>query len=192
MSLMPCFQPNQAFCEGIILARIFTGYGELELTMCQCLIEIEGIIDIPIRKIFGKWGAEGRIKLAKNLLLPEFTNANLQVELLETLDDMEWCRRIRNQYAHCSWYWTKQDGLCFANLEELAKQPTTILDPTSNRHEIDVPLLDAQESFFNYVKESFTHLASAYKAWNRTRSAPRSSTYIFAKPPKILRPCLHN
>jgi hypothetical protein len=38
MSLMPCFQPNQAFSEGVILGRLLAGYGELELTMCACLI----------------------------------------------------------------------------------------------------------------------------------------------------------
>jgi hypothetical protein len=192
MSLMPCFQPEQAFLEGVILARILAGYGELELTMCECLIAIEGQLDTPIRDIFGPRGAEQRIKVAKKRLLPEFTKANLRATLVETLDDMEWCRQVRNQYAHCSWYWTKQEGLCFVNLEELAKQPATILKVMNDRHPIDVPLLDAQESFFNYVKESFFHLKSAYQAWNRTRSEPQLSTYFFAKPSKISRPCLYN
>jgi hypothetical protein len=192
MSLMPCFQPNQAFTEGVVLGRILAGYGELELTMCDCLIAIENVFDLPIRDIFGERGAEKRIKIAKKRLLAEYAKASLQTELAETLDDMEWCRLIRNQYAHCSWYWTQQEGLCFVNLEELAKQASTIINLMGNRHPIDEPLLNAQESFLNCVKEGFTHLASAYRAWNQTRAAPRSSIYIFPKPLKIARPLLHN
>ena len=192
MSLMPCFQPNQAFTEGVVLGRILAGYGELELTMCDCLIAIENIFDLPVRDIFGERGAEKRIKIAKKRLLAEYTKADLQTELVETLDDMEWCRLIRNQYAHCSWYWTQQEGLCFVNLEELAKQSSAIINLMDNRHPIDEPLLNAQESFLNYVKESFTHLAGAYRAWNQTRATPRPSIYIFPKPSKIARPLLHN
>lgn len=192
MSLMPCFQPKQAFQEGVILGRILAGYGELELTLCECLIAVEGILDAPIRDIFGTRGAESRIRIAKKRLLGEYAKANLQTELVETLDDMEWCRQVRNQYAHCSWYWTQQEGLCFVNLEELAKQSTAILGVMDDRHPVDVPLLCAQETFFNYVKESFTYLSSAYRAWNQPRLSPQQYIHVFAKPSKIVRPTLHN
>jgi hypothetical protein len=69
MSLMPCFElPNQAPTEGTLVGRILAGYGELELTMCACLIAIEGQVDLPIRKLFDERGAENRIKLARNIL----------------------------------------------------------------------------------------------------------------------------
>jgi hypothetical protein len=51
---MPCFKPGQAFDEGVILGRLLTGYGELELGMCSCLIAVEGMFDRPIRTIFGR------------------------------------------------------------------------------------------------------------------------------------------
>jgi hypothetical protein len=188
---MPCFQPDQAFAEGVVLGRILAGYGELELTMCECLIAVENIFDLPITDIFGERGEQTRIKTAKKRLLAEYTKANLQTELVETLDDMEWCRLIRNQYAHCSWYWTQKGGLCFVNLEELAEQTSAIISLMGNRHPIDVLLLNAQERFLNYVKESFAHLATSYRAWNQTRAAPRPSIYIFPKPSKMARPLLH-
>lgn len=191
MSLMPCFELEQAFKEGVILGRILTGYGELELTLCECLIAVEDQLDEPIRNIFGGRSAEGRIK-AKKRLLEEYKKASLQNELAEALDDMEWCRQIRNQYAHCSWYWTQQEGLCFVNLEELAKQSTAILGVMDDRHPIDVTLLYAQETFFNYVKESFTHLSSAYRAWNQTLLSTQRYIHVFARPSKIMRPTLHN
>lgn len=192
MSLMPCFQSDQACSEGVILGRLLAGYGELELTMCACLIAVEGTYDTPIRNIFGPRGAEKRIKNAGKFLLPEYSKAGLQVELVEALDDMEWCRQVRNQYAHCHWYWTQQEGLCFINLEELAGQQTAIIQLTGNRHPVDTALLSAQEVFFNYVKESFMQLETGYKGWIVQQSGRHRPIYTFPKPSKVLRPSKHN
>jgi hypothetical protein len=69
ISLMPCFQPGQAFEEGVILGRLLTGYGELEVGMCSCLVTLEGMFDRPIRTLFGgPPGAERRIKVAEGAL----------------------------------------------------------------------------------------------------------------------------
>jgi hypothetical protein len=41
LPLMPCFlkDHNQAYEEGVIVGRLFAGYGELEMAMCACIIE---------------------------------------------------------------------------------------------------------------------------------------------------------
>jgi hypothetical protein len=189
---MPCFNPNAAFAEGIILGRLLAGYGELEMEMCACLIAVEYQFDSPVREIFGKPGAEKRIKLAKKLLMNDFTNAGLQAGLAEALGDMDWCREIRNQYAHCQWFWTSQDGLCFVNLESLARQSTPITQLTSARFPVSAALLTEQEDFFFYVKCCFKHLSDAYKDWDRKQTAPRKPSYVFPKPSKVARPILHN
>lgn len=192
MTLMPCFGPHQAPAEGMIIGRLLAGYGELEVSMCACLIAIEGQFDAPIRQLFNERSAEKRIKGSKKALTLEYTKAGLHIELAEALQDMEWCRKIRNQYAHCQWYWTSNEGLCFVNIEELAKQPGQIVKLMDNRHSIDVKLLATQEEYFNYVKESFAHLETAYHAWNRAHSAPRRPTHVFPRPSKITRPPWHN
>jgi hypothetical protein len=196
MSLMPCFDRGQAFDEGIVVGRLLAGYGEIELQMCMCLIVVEGILDVPIRTIFGKRGAEERIKIGKQELEPDFGKANLLVELTESIGDLDWCRQIRNQYSHCQWYWTAKEGLCFVNLEELAKQPKQILSVMENRHPVDVPLLQSQEDYFWYVKQCFMHLETAYRDWERTHarggSAAGPPRFVYPKPPKIPRPPAHN
>jgi hypothetical protein len=193
MSLMPCFMPEQAFSEGVVIGRLLAGYGELELTMCDCLIKArQGDFDGPVREIFGQRGAEGRIRTAKKLLVPHYTKANLHPLLISALNNLEWCRQIRNQYAHCQWYWTKDEGLCFVNLEALAKHPTKIDKITANRQPIGLLLLKKQEEFFAYVKWDFTHLASAYQGWIAKQSAPRRPIHIFAAPSPVARPPLHN
>jgi hypothetical protein len=195
MPLMPCFEAGQAHAEGLIIGKLLAGYGEIELQMCACLIAVEsGQYDVPIKEIFTDRGAGKRISVGRKALCQSFAKANLTADLTESLADMEWCRQIRNQYSHCHWYWTTQEGLCFINLEELAKQPT-IPSLTANRHPIDVPLLQQQEDYFWYVKQCFMHLEGAYKAWDQAQTqggARRRSPSVYPKPQRIARPPKHN
>jgi hypothetical protein len=195
MSLMPCFKSGEAFDEGVILGRLLAGYGELELQMCSCLIAAEGTLDRPIKVIFGKTGAERRIKIVERALKTDFTNAGLLPDLMQALTDLNWCRKIRNQYSHCHWYWTTREGLCFVNLQELPKHTAMIMSLTTNMHSIDVPLLTAQEDYFWYVKECFMYLESAYRAWDQARSrgsAPGPPIHIYPKPAAKTPPPKHN
>jgi hypothetical protein len=187
---MPCFGPEQACHEGVLIGHLLTGYGEIEVQACMCVIVAESNLDSPIRKIFEKRGAETRIENLRDALQTDFARAGLLPDLKEALDDMDWCRQIRNQYSHCQWYWTSEEGLCFVNLEDLAKQPTYILGLTDTKHRIDVTLLAAQENFFFYVKEFFQHLASAYSVWDLGRSRGKAGP-PHPKPTKLARPPLH-
>jgi hypothetical protein len=143
--------------------------------------------------VFGERGAEKRIINCRKTMMPEFAKASLQDLLRETLDDLDWCREIRNQYAHCTWYWDQVDKkLCFVNLEELAKELTPIYDLMVNRRQLDANLLEHQEAFFFYVKEMFTHLKDAYLEYRLLLLTPRKPSYVYAKPSKVARPPLHN
>ena len=158
MPLMPCFESSQAEEEGKIIGKILAGYGELEVTVLSCLVAVEGQLDLPIRQLFGRMSAERRINLARKRLLPDFTKAGLGAEMKEALRELDWCRELRNQYAHCQWGWTSADGLFFANLERLADQQNPISNVMDQRCYIDVPLLQEQEAYCNYVREFFTYL----------------------------------
>jgi len=164
--------------------------------MCACLITVEGMYDFPIRKIFrDERGAENRIKAGRKLLGADYENANLLADLTEALSDLDYCRKVRNQYSHCHWYWTAHEGLCFVDLEELAEQPDQILKLMGNRHPVDAALLQKQEDYFWYVKQCFMYLESAYHAWDlkRARGGDRGpSIHVYAKPLKIPRPPMHN
>jgi hypothetical protein len=193
MSLMPCFDAHQAPAEGMIIGKLLAGYGELELSMCTCLIGANGgEFDGPIRTIFGSPGAAKRLRTGHQTLQSDFARAGLDAELRDALDHLEWCRGVRNQYAHCCWYWTLSEGLCFVNLEELAKQSATIGKLMEHRHPVDVTLLLEQENFFNYVKEYFVHLDTAYRAFLIRSLAPGRPITIFPKPSRVQRPRLHN
>jgi len=189
MSLMPCFEPNQADEEGKIIGKILAGYGELEVTVLACLVAVEGQFDFPVRKLFKRTSAERRIKLAQKALLPDFIKAKLETDVMEALADLDWCRELRNQYAHCQWGWTSADGLFFVNLEQLADRRThLILNVMDHRRYIDVPLLQEQEMYCNYVRECFRHLETAYRAWDRKKSGVGHPPFVFPKPSRKVRP----
>jgi hypothetical protein len=193
MSLMPCFDANQAQAEGIIVGRLLAGYGELEVQLCACRIAVEGIYDIPVRELFSVRGESRRLRTAKAALRSDYTRAGLITDLDQALDDLDWCREIRNQYSHCQWYWTSKEGLCFVNLEELAKQPTAILALTAVRHPISLALLNDQEAFFWYVKECLMYLETAYRDWDRLQGlTPGPAIFLYPKPTVVARPPAHN
>jgi hypothetical protein len=194
MSLMPCFTAEQAPVEGVIVGHLMTGYGELELVMCKCLIAVEGMIDLPIKQLFNIRGAESRIKAARKVMMSDYAKAGLDAYLAKILDDMEWCRKIRNQYAHCHWYWTLKEGLCFVDLEAIAKQPRLIMNLLTEKKQLTFELLKEQHEFFFYVKQSFEHVARLYLDWDRSSSplALKRPISIGAKPQEKTRPPLHN
>jgi hypothetical protein len=186
-SIMPCFGEQQARDEGIIIGRLLAGYGELELEMCVCVSHaMNGNLDAALRLVFGQRGAEQRIKQAREAMNAEYTKANLDSTVLETLADMDWCRKIRNQYAHAHWYYTGAEGLCFVNLEALVEQSAPIQKVTEGKYPIGLALLETQETYFGYVKECFWHLQHEFLTWAGRMSLP------FARPPKETRPLLHN
>jgi hypothetical protein len=194
MSLMPCFNADQGQAEGIIIGRLLAGYGELELELCACRIAVEGILDIPIRELFGERGEKKRLRTATAALRSDYTRAGLITDVTQALDDLDWCRQIRNQYAHCHWYWTSAEGLCFVNLEELATQLTHILALTNGRHPVSLALLEAQEAFFWYVKQCLMHLGDAYRAWDSqqgTADVTPPVPFIYPKPQAVARPPAH-
>jgi hypothetical protein len=192
MPLMPCFEPDQAEEEGKIIGKILAGYGELEVTVLLCLVAVEGQLDLPIRQLFKRMPAERRLEKACKALAQDFKNAGLGSEMDEALSDLDWCRKLRNQYAHCQWGWTPVDGLFFVNLEQLADQAAPIQKVMDHPRRIDVPLLQEQEAYCDYVRMSFMHLDTAYRAWDRMKSGVRqATTYVFPKPAKKMRPRLH-
>jgi hypothetical protein len=192
MSLMSCFTPEKAYQEGVIIGRLMIGYGELEVAMCKCLIAVEGVVDLSIRKLFQVRRASDRIEAVRKMLKPAYEKADLHAPLVETLDDMEWCRQVCNQYSHCQWYWTPHEHLCFVNLEDIAKQPKLILHLTSEKKSLSLKLLNQQEDFFDYVERCLGHLAQSYVDRDRksSLSALKRPVLISARPPKRTRPPL--
>jgi hypothetical protein len=190
-TLLPAFVncPN----EGIRVGSILAGYGELELELCACVSAATGDLDAAIKSLFGIRGAEQRIKQANALALERYVEAGLDAPFRKVLNDLDWCRELRNQYAHCQWYYTEREGLCFVDLEETAKQVAKIESLVEYRNALPLLLLEQQEAFFVYVRRGFWYLAEAYQRWNQMRQSPHKQLRdpIFPLPNKTARPPKH-
>jgi hypothetical protein len=109
----------------------------------------------------------------------------------QALQDLDWCRRVRNQYAHWhwGWGWDLAQGLFFVNLEELAMRAEPITKLITGEHRVDVAPLEEQESFFLYGKPSFWHFDTARKAMEVP--AGHAGRLIFPMPVRRDRPEIH-
>lgn len=192
-TVMPCFVQ---FPEcGNLVGRLLAGYGELEVEMCLCLSEVmDGNFDGAMKILFVRMSAEDRQKLAKRTMSAPFSCAGLSTEFEETMVAMNWCRKIRNQYAHSQWYFTTEGGIAIINLEEIVQKAENVGPIASYRRPIDRILLAQQDAYFLYTKRLFLHLSDAYR---RIRSADsltkrqKALPLTFPLPPKAKRPKLH-
>jgi hypothetical protein len=192
-TIMHCFDPGRAEAEGKIIGSLLAGYGELELEMANCLRAATGNYDASIKELYRVRGEERRINKADSMMKAQYVDAKLAVDYKQTISDMQWCRKIRNQYAHCHWYYTTADGLGFVDLEATSRLSIPIESIESRKVQADLQLLQRQMDFFVYVRRRFWYLAEAcerYIAMQKPGARPRSP--IFAIPPAVARPPLHN
>jgi hypothetical protein len=186
-TIVPSFDryPN----EGNSIGRLLAGYGELELEMCACVAAATGDLDAAIKKLFGTRGELKRIKTADAMMKASYASSGFGAKYRRTIANMDWCRTVRNQYAHCNWYDTSTEGLCFVDLEHTATLKRTIRVITKHRRPLDTVLLSQQEAYFKYVQKCFWYLAEAYES---SKSKPRHGSPLYTWPARINRPARHN
>jgi hypothetical protein len=119
---------------------------------------------------------------------PSFKEADLEGEYGHMYGALKYCHTIRNQFAHCNWADEFNGGLFFADLEESAK---TAEGWVQHWHHVDVPLLEAQESFFVYTQSWFNYQLCAV-AYDRKRKIPFLSKAANTRetPSIIQHPCI--
>jgi hypothetical protein len=130
--------------ESTIIGRIVIGYAELEIAMLHCVHTPLGDLDSVLKTMFKARGELLRIKTASRLGRPIYESLKLGSQFQRAIDDMNHCRIIRNQYAHCIWHGST-DRLGFVNLEEIAISNVTVKNLLSlDIHFTDATLLTEQ------------------------------------------------
>jgi hypothetical protein len=183
-TVMPFF--NEFPNEAAIVGRLLTGYGELELELAQCVGAATGDVDAAIRALFVQRWAEARIRTAGKLAEKLYDAAGLGDDYRSTVDDMDCCRLVRNQYAHCHWYPRREDGLGFVNLEDIAKNAPSLWPLDAHRHLVDRNFLEKQEEFFLNVRHWFWYLSGEYKV-----KVSAIKGHIWVSQPRLPHPALH-
>jgi hypothetical protein len=187
-TIIPAFRDAPA--EATVVGRLLSGYSELELEMMQCVHLVSGDLDGAVRALYGKRGERKRVLNARKQSAPVFGSIGLAPQHRETFGDMDWCRAIRNQYAHCAWYYTSREGLCFTDLEKLARDPAPIAALTRLKYPVNEILLSEQERFFKHVQKRLWWLQQEYQIL--TGKAGRRPTRLWSWPLAMARPREHN
>jgi hypothetical protein len=167
------------------VGRLLTDYGELELSLFNCVVVTKAhSFDRVFKQMFATRGEKQRIDTAAKLGGPEYDRCGFKEDFTEAVRAMDHCRLIRNQYAHAYWH-NPGNGLCFVDLEGLALQTTVLKDllPADFRY-VDQTLLNEQEDFFTYTEELITHANYA------RRKSTGENVPVFSKPAIRKQPAL--
>lgn len=170
---------------GLVLGRLLTGYGELEFEMTLCVGAAVNDRDLTIRDMYQSRGEFARIRKAKTNLNRAAANQPLRELSARVLDDMDWCREIRNQYAHCQW-WGSSTPLSFINMEEVAEVIGVTGPLEGYKRSLDMQVLTEQEQFFGYVRQCFWHLTGLFEI-----QAGKPATLSVSLPDPMPRPRKH-
>jgi hypothetical protein len=138
--------------EASIIGRLLAGYTTLEVGLMHCVQVVRDDFDAVLKAMFRPRGETSRIDIADALGRHFYHDRGLGTEFEMGVAAVRHCLRIRNQYAHCTWYDDKSGKLAFVNLEEIARDNTRLknLNSLTVLH-VDVPLLMAQEQYFVYA-----------------------------------------
>jgi hypothetical protein len=171
--------------QGMIVGKLVAGYGDLEFGLLECLTAaLGGDMSMAGRIMFRARGEEQRILIADGVLRTRYGKAGLAAPYSEAIADLNWCRRIRNQYAHSHWT-TGKNGLQFTDFDEAAKgnEPQMML----TLRDLDLNLLQEQEAYFDFVVNCLQHLHQ-----EMLKVEGKSPTLKTKLPKKLQRPLLYN
>ena len=156
--LMPALQAFPK--EAAIIGRLIPAYGEFEYIFAFCAGHVLGDLDRAIKLAFRLRSESHRFDTCDVLIRGPAIKASLESEYLDTHNAMAYCRKIRNQYAHCHWESHPRAGLFFVDLEPSAKKKGNTPISYDWRH-VDEALLLKQEAYFIYCGQCLNFLQGA-------------------------------
>jgi hypothetical protein len=166
--------------EAAIVGRMVVGFGELEVLTCKVADLATANSTIVLKALYNLKSTSARLDFARTIAAPIFEAEGLSAPFKVTLDGVDECRSIRNQYAHCQWADDPTAGLFFADLQKAASRSTWIVDW---KH-IDVPLLETQESFFDDTRRALLFLQASMDCLNHGISHNHGIPEPLALPPQ--------
>ena len=172
--------------EGAIIGRLLAGYGELEFDAMVCVGTVISDHDVALKTMFRARGEKTRIDIADALGRRAYRNLGLENQFSEAIAAVQFCRRIRNQFAHCHWHNDLTGKLSFVRLTEIAGNNIEADLSNLTIHYVDVPLLELQETYFKFASRWLTYLN-----FEARKLAGSVATHPFEAPKKIDRPELY-
>ena len=185
MPILAAFQdfPDEASIIGLMLA----GYADLEIVLMNCVKAVRGDLDLALKAMFRGRGNAQRIDIADALARQPYHVLGVGAAFERAVGAVRHCLRIRNLYAHCTWWDDNSGQLAFANLEELAKENAVIKDLHGlTVDHVSMPHLQAQLSYFEYT---YNVLIGVIQAGNKSAGRPVYPGIVV--PPDVVRPPIY-
>lgn len=168
MAILRAFQdfPNEA----ALIGRMLAGYADLEIDLMHCAKAVRGDLDVALKTMFRGRGNAQRINIADALGRQPYRDLGLGAEFERGIGAVRYCLKIRNLYAHCTWWNDNSGQLAFANLEELAQENVAVTDLHGlTVNHVTVPHLRAQ---FDYFEHADNVLIGLIQEGNRRAGRP--------------------
>jgi hypothetical protein len=155
------FENYQA--ERDAIGTMLIAYGEIEFGLLNCVgVALGGDLDTAARILFRARGEAARIEIADAIVRPAFAKVNLDGKWSNAHGAAKFCKKIRNQYAHCHWISNDTQGvLTFMDLDQDSKQPEGPIKLT--RKVVNAELVASQQRYFEYCLDLFLFLEPEYR-----------------------------
>lgn len=138
--------------EAALVGRMLAGYADLEIDLMNSAKSVRGDLDLALKTMFIGRGNSQRIDLAVAIARPPYDTLQLAAEFDSAIAAVRHCLKIRNKYAHCTWWNDNTGQLAFANLEELAKLNVVVTDLQNlTVNHVTVAHLQSQFAYFEYA-----------------------------------------
>lgn len=156
--------------EMAMIGLLLTGYSELEVGLMHTVMAARMEFDAPYKAMYRIRGEEQRIKIADGLARHALLalNENLGNQFAIAVAAMQYCRQIRNQYAHCQWWDGENERVNFIALEEAAKENRLFQSFTKiDIRSVTLSLLESQKEYFEYVQKMFQWIVHQARVLNK-------------------------
>lgn len=141
--------------ETALLGEMVVGYGEIELVfaiICGMALEHRNVVLQAFHSIRTE---SGRISVGNALGSTAFGTLGLRNTYAEAYGAVNYCLKVRNQYAHSQWSLNpKGGGMTFASLDKAFEGGTF----SPKWKSVTLELLISQEEYFNYTRQILLHL----------------------------------
>jgi hypothetical protein len=144
--------------EGEVIGRMVIEYGEMEWDLCLLVGHVTGDANAAIKTMYRSRGETQRIDIADALARNRLSLGRVRTIYEETVAHMRVCLKIRNQYAHTNWVNSPSNGLCFVNIEEIAKSDAVADTSNLQLYKLDLDTIVDQQRFFYNVMQNMRYL----------------------------------
>lgn len=109
--------------EATLIGGMLAGYADLEIDLTHCVQVVRSDLDTVLKAMFRSRGETQRIDVADAFGRQHYRSLGISTHFEMAIGAVRYCLKIRNQYAHCTWWDDYSGQLAFANLEEEGKAP---------------------------------------------------------------------